>query len=213
VLSPPSTVQRCNGRRRRAGGVPGQVRRGEAVRTEASTFTMAAYGEGSDSIHVAFRTASPSPAARRALGNGGDAFLVRRVVAGYRRDGDRSRSPVHCGGMHRPYDVDRAAWRTAGDRICNCSPNPQIPASSIWRPNRHGEGGVLSLLTTVQPLPRRGGCVVLSPPSTVQRCNGRRRRADGSTGARSRPPGGSCGRTTSPTASRRCGSSSGWTCR
>jgi hypothetical protein len=119
-----------------APGVPRQVRRGEAVRAEAIAFTIAAYGGIPDPIHVVFRTASPSPAARRALGNGGDAFLARRVVAACRRDGHRSRSPVRCRGIprgrfavHRPYGVDRAAWRTAGGNIRNGfpkSPNPGL---------------------------------------------------------------------------------------
>jgi hypothetical protein len=37
--------------------------------------------------------------------------------------------------MERIYGVNRAGWRTAGDNICN---PPQIPASSIRRPLRHG---------------------------------------------------------------------------
>jgi hypothetical protein len=65
----------------------------------------------------------------RATGDEGDAFPVRRVVAGCHRDGDRSRLPEVCGEMRRPYGVDRAAWRTGGGITCNRSPNPLIPAS------------------------------------------------------------------------------------
>jgi hypothetical protein len=59
------------------------------------------------------------------------------------------------------------------------SPNPGL-FDAPGQPAR-GRGSVISPdnRATVQPLPRRGGGVVLSPPSTVQRCNGRRRRAGG----------------------------------